>query len=682
MELQLGEVSLISPADDSEDVAVVPTFRWSAVDGAAGYQIQVSESRNMRNRVIDFRGVAGTSFTPADPLDEDDTHYWRVRALEDDDDDEGPWSERWSFETGELPNRPSLSSPSHQEDEAPLSPQLVWQNTSGADSYEVEVSTDSDFSPLIFEQSGIAGTSLTLPMSLQSDTRYYWRVRASNEIGDGPFSNSRWFRTIESSPSQVSLASPADGATGVSTTPTFSWQSTAGAGSYTLEVSGSSGFASFVIQVSGLTSSSFTPANPLVNGALLYWRVRATNSVGDGPNSSVRQFTTLIGGPTQVTLISPANGSDDVGASPTLVWQAVEGANNYRVQVSKVSNFSSNVIHDTIVGGTQFQVGPLEFGQTYFWRVRASNAGSENWSTAASFKTGSGAPAQVALQSPQNDADDQPLSVTLAWSATAGAETYNLQVALDQNFTTILLSETGLTATNYVLEGLDHSTDYYWRVQAANGVGTGGWSAARTFTTQVVLGPAAPALIYPPDGADNVHANPVFSWNETDGAESYKLELSTSPPDELENFVTVVIAVVVQQAFFQSPTLSVGQDYYWRVESRNAAGSARSPVRSFRTSVTTSSETDEIPAEFSLEQNYPNPFNPSTTIRYNLPEAADVQLIVLDALGRVVDDLDSRHMAPGAHSVVWNAETRPSGIYFVRMEAKGYVGLRRMVLVK
>ena len=98
--------------------------------------------------------------------------------------------------------------------------------------------------------------------------------------------------------------------------------------------------------------------------------------------------------------------------------------------------------------------------------------------------------------------------------------------------------------------------------------------------------------------------------------------------------------------------------------------------------LTTSAETEELPTEFSLEQNYPNPFNPSTTIRYNLPEAADVQLIVLDALGRVVDDLGSRRMAPGAHSVVWNAQTRPSGLYFVRMQAKGYVGLRRMVLVK
>ncbi|HUF10188.1 MAG TPA: fibronectin type III domain-containing protein [Rhodothermales bacterium] len=782
IEVDLDEVSLISPSDDSEDVALLPRFSWSPVDGAQGYQIQVSESRNMNNRVINVRGVAGTSFTPATPLDEDETHYWRVRALEDDG-DEGPWSDRWSFETGKVPDRPSLSSPSHQEDDVPLSPQLVWQSTSGADSYRLEVSTNSDFSSLFFDRSGIGGTSLTLPVSLQSNRRYYWRVRASNKIGDGSYSDPRWFTTKESAaPGKVALSSPADNANGVSTTPTFSWQSAPGAQAYTLEVSGTSSFASLKHVEAGLTTTSFTRDTPFAHGDMLHWRVRATNSVGNGPYSDDREFATELGGPTQVTLVSPADGSEGVNTSPTLVWQAVQSASSYRVQVSTTQSFSGSLIRDTELSGTQLQVGPLVSQKTYFWRVRSSNAGQINWSVVRHFSTGSGAPAQVALQSPPNDAENQPLSVTLAWSAPAGAEKYNLQVALNQTFTTILVSETGLTATNYVLGGLQHSTDYYWRVQAANGVGTGGWSAARTFTTQVVvgptapaqvalqsppndadnqplsvtlawsaptgaekynlqvaldqtfttilvsemgltatnyllgglehstdyywrvqaangvgagdwsaartfttgfvLGPAAPALIYPLDGADNVPAAPVFSWNETDGAESYKLELSTTLPDQLENFVTVVIAVVVQQTFFQSPPLSTGQDYFWRVESRNAAGSARSQVRSFRTVLTTSSETEELPTEFSLEQNYPNPFNPSTTIRYNLPEAADVELIVLDALGRVVDDLGSRRTAPGAHTVMWDAGSRPSGIYFVRMEAKGYVGLRRMVLLR
>src|SRR5690606_13772263 len=43
--------------------------------------------------------------------------------------------------------------------------------------------------------------------------------------------------------------------------------------------------------------------------------------------------------------------------------------------------------------------------------------------------------------------------------------------------------------------------------------------------------------------------------------------------------------------------------------------------------------------DFSLEQNYPNPFNPSTLIRFNLPEAANVKLVVSDILGNEVQTL-------------------------------------------
>jgi hypothetical protein len=91
--------------------------------------------------------------------------------------------------------------------------------------------------------------------------------------------------------------------------------------------------------------------------------------------------------------------------------------------------------------------------------------------------------------------------------------------------------------------------------------------------------------------------------------------------------------------------------------------------------------------EFSLLQNAPNPFNPSTTLRFTLPKASPVRLVLYDVTGRVVRTLVDGTYQPGAHSVVWDGLDRSgracaSEVYFYRLTTKQGVVTKRMVLVK
>ena len=104
--------------------------------------------------------------------------------------------------------------------------------------------------------------------------------------------------------------------------------------------------------------------------------------------------------------------------------------------------------------------------------------------------------------------------------------------------------------------------------------------------------------------------------------------------------------------------------------------------------ITTSTDDDMIgPETFALHQNYPNPFNPFTTLRYDLPEGALVNITIYDMMGRVVSNLISRQQTAGYKSVQWNAtnnEGQPvsAGLYLYMIQAGEFRQTKKMVLLK
>lgn len=94
-----------------------------------------------------------------------------------------------------------------------------------------------------------------------------------------------------------------------------------------------------------------------------------------------------------------------------------------------------------------------------------------------------------------------------------------------------------------------------------------------------------------------------------------------------------------------------------------------------------------IPKSYALKQNYPNPFNPTTTIRFDLPEATKVTLKVYNILGQHVRTLVDGEKPAGFQSVIWDGrnsvgQRAASGIYIYRLEAGSFKAVKKMVLIK
>lgn len=98
-------------------------------------------------------------------------------------------------------------------------------------------------------------------------------------------------------------------------------------------------------------------------------------------------------------------------------------------------------------------------------------------------------------------------------------------------------------------------------------------------------------------------------------------------------------------------------------------------------------QNDLLPTEFAIRQNAPNPFNPTTEIRYELPQAAQVQLNVYNILGQKVITLVDAFKEAGYNSVTWNGMDQggsvvASGMYFYRIEAGEFSKTLKMMMLK
>ncbi|WP_434968559.1 T9SS type A sorting domain-containing protein [Rosettibacter firmus] len=576
------------------------------------------------------------------------------------------------------PATPTLISPADGAMGVSTSLSLVWNRSSGAMNYRVQLSTTPNFLSII-DDSTLTDTFKQVG-PLQNGTTYYWRVSATNTGGTSNWSSTWSFTTIVAAPMAPSLVSPLNGSTGVDTNPILTWNSSTGATSYRLQISTNSSFTSLVYDQSDITDTTHQVTG-LANNTLYYWRVNATNAGGTSSYSAIWSFTTIVAAPMAPSLVSPLNGSTGVDINPTLTWNSSTGATSYRLQVSTNSSFTSLVYDQNGITDTTHQVTGLANNTLYYWRVNATNAGgTSSYSAIWSFTTIIAAPMAPSLVSPLNGSTGVDINPTLTWNSSTGATSYRLQVSTNSSFTSLVYDQNGITDTTHQVTGLANNTLYYWRVNATNAGGTSSYSAIWSFTT-IIAAPMAPSLVSPLNGSTGVDINPTLTWNSSTGATSYRLQVSTN-----SSFTLLVYDQSgITDTTHQVTGLANNTLYYWRVNATNAGGtSSYSAIWSFTTIGPMSVEQigSDIPTTYALYQNYPNPFNLGTTIQFSIAEHGNVSLVIFNSLGMKIAILFDDYLPAGYYRIHWVASGISSGVYFYQLRTSGFTQTKKLLLLR
>ena len=88
------------------------------------------------------------------------------------------------------------------------------------------------------------------------------------------------------------------------------------------------------------------------------------------------------------------------------------------------------------------------------------------------------------------------------------------------------------------------------------------------------------------------------------------------------------------------------------------------------------------PTTFMLYPNYPNPFNQNTIIKVNIPKLSDVLINIYNTTGENVKTIHHGELKPGVHKFIWNANSLPSGSYFIKFQSANYTQVVKCLLVK
>jgi titin len=447
---------------------------------------------------------------------------------------------------------------------------LTWtDNATNEAGFLIERADDASGAPGTFAQiasvgAGVASYSDT---GLTDDTRYWYRVRAFNGVGNSAYSNQDDATTAPFPPAAPSgLQAQATGPTNVLLT----WVNNAtNATIITIQrAPDNGGVPGTWDQVSELGPNATSWNDGGVQGGVRYWyQIRAGNTGGQSPFSPLADVTTPSPFPTTPSGLTATATS---GTTIDLAWS--DNSNNEDgFQIIRALGGGSFVqIASVGPGVTSYTDSGLASNSQYAYRVRAFNAaGNSAYSDFAFAATPNVAPAAPGTL--QATATSSTV-IGLSWADNSNNEdNFLIERAPDAGGvpgTFVEIASVGAGVTAYNNTGLAPDTRYWYRVRAANEVGNSAYSNQASATTLDVA-PATPSGLV----AQAISSSRIdLTWNDNASNETdYQLERAPDVSGTPGTFAP--IATLGANATSYSNTGLNGSTRYWyRVRATNGVG--------------------------------------------------------------------------------------------------------------
>ena len=480
-----------------------------------------------------------------------------------------------------------------------------WLPQTIATSYEFEISQNENLFPILLEETTKnAGLNLNIPLS--ANQNYYWRVRALNVCGPSSWSPTFSFSTVD-------LAC--------------------------VELSNAETQIIDITEASTLTSTIQNDSRGLVQS------VEVKNIVGEHSFVSDLRFTLLSPSGTEVLLMNrkcSSNKDFNLGFSDTGISEIICPPTNG--ELYKSEQLLANFIGEVAQGEWTLKVedvNKFDGGVLNGWSIEICTNPSIDFSI------------RIDVDSVEICADE---SLSLPFQLGSGYDS-SMDIVFESNHDDLCSVVFTDGQGSLVLNPNELALPGEYPIRVLVNDESGNSSTLEVFVSVVGL-PSDVNLLLPVEEAQQVSLNPVFSWDISDFADNYDLELAR----DIAFTELILNTTLLENEFALQESLDAGQGYFWRVSAQNRCGTGVSPSYSFTTENPNSTTTlQSIPIEV-----YPNPSDEILNVLLPTTLSAETVNISISTIdGQTV--MSQKDLLSDGH-ITLDVRAIPVGIYILSVQ--------------